>query len=282
MKKLADGIYEMTMAEYIAHPAISRSAMVDALITPAHAVRGMTFPKDTTDAMRVGTATHMAFLEPTQLLHTFNLFTGKVRRGEKWELHKAAAENAGKDPYLTQSQYDLALSMGEALRLNKTTSALFSRTPNKREIVIIFSLCGMEVKVRLDTLITDDCPTIPDIKTAKAIDDHSFASSVYAYGYDIQSWIYREATRAKLKKYRVNNFVIAAVEKERNIVIDGKLTHAVRVFDMRDWMKGGEQRALEALSIIADCRKNETWPSYPDKTVRFTPPNWYIKRHGGI
>lgn len=282
MKKLAEGIFEMTMKEYIAHKAVSRSAMVDALITPAHAIRGMAFPKETTDAMRVGSATHMAFLEPHKLLNTYSLFTGKVRRGEKWELHKKAAENAGKDPYLTERQYDLALSMGEALRLNKTTKALFDRTPNKREIVIIFTLAGLDVKVRLDTLITDDCPTIPDIKTAKAIDDHAFFNSIYAYGYDIQSWLYREGTRARLRQLKVSNFVIAAVEKERNVVIAGMLTHAVRVFDMRDYMKGGEQRALEALSIIEDCQKNGSWPSYPDKTVRLTPPNWYLKRHSGV
>ena len=281
MKKLGEGLYEMTMAEYIAHPASSRGEMVDVLITPAHAKRKKTFPKITTDAMRIGTATHMAFIEPHELLKTYNLFTGKVRRGENWELHKAVAERTGKDPYLTQSQYDLALSMGDALRLNKTASALFNRKPSRREIVIIFTLAGVEVKVRIDTLITDEMPTVADIKTAKAIDDHSFFNSIYAYGYDIQSWLYLKAFRARTH-VNVGNFVIIAVEKERNIVVDGKLTHAVRDIDMRDYMKGGEQRALEALSIIADCRKNDSWPAYPDKVERLPPPNWYTKRHGGI
>lgn len=283
MKEISPGIYEMSMDEYIAFPATSRSEMVAALETGGHALAARDFPKDTTDPMRLGTATHMAFLEPTELVKHFSLFKGATRRGEKWDAHKASALAQGMDPYLTATQYEHALSMGEALRLNKTTASLFARRPVQREIVIVFEIESLGVKipikVRIDSLIRDEFPTVTDLKTAASVSDYSFTRSIIDYGYDIQCWLYRKAFVAKTN-INVTNSVIAAVEKEKRIVIAGKLTHAIRIFEMAPWLKGGEQRGLHALAVIAECTKSKSWPAYPERVERLDPPTWYLKQWG--
>lgn len=303
MKTLGPGIYEMTMEEYIAYPAVSRTVLVDTLISPAHGLASMKFPKDTTDAMRLGTATHMAFLEPGEVPKHFAVYMGKpnektgkipkqiVRRGEHWEAHQASAKSQGLDPYLTVSQYEEALSMGRALRLNPDSAALFAREPFQREVVILFTkkikvgkkTIVIPIKVRIDSLITDEYPTEADVKTAKSVADRSFINSIIEYGYDIQSWLYREAFIASTE-IKVTNFVIAAVEKDKRIMDPrtGELTHAVRVIEMKRWLKGGEQRGLEALSILAKCKADNYWPAYPDGVEELEPPSWYQTQHGGV
>jgi hypothetical protein len=280
----------MTMEEYIAYEAFSRSDLVATLETAAHGQAVIHFPKDTTDPMRLGTATHMAFLEPAEVPKHFSLYKGKpsvkriTRSGEHWEAHKNSALSQGLDPYLTVEKYDHALSMGEALRLHRKTRTLFSREPVRKEVVIVFTIkvLGRElpIKVRIDCLIEDEFPTQADIKTAASISDYSFGKSIIEYGYDIQAWLYRKAFVARTD-IEVTNFVIAAIEKKKEIMLGGKLTHAVRIFEMDVWLEGGKQRGMEALGIIAHGLNTDEWPSYPDQVERLDPPDWYTKKYGG-
>lgn len=299
MKELSPGIFEMTMEEYIAFPATSRTEMVAARETGSHAKAIKDFPKDTTEPMRLGTATHMAFLEPVNVPKHFALYRGKpreekdtgkliypknvVRSGAHWEAHEKNALSQGMDPYLTVTKYEHALSMGEALRLHKKTANLFSRRPVQREIVFVFviEVLGVKipVKVRIDCLIQDEFPTVADLKTAASISDHAFIRAIIDRGYDIQAWLYRKAF-ITLTNINVTNFVIAAVEKEKQIVIDGQLTHAVRIFEMKKWLKGGQQGALEALGVIAQCIKSGSWPAYPERVEELDPPTYYLKQRG--
>lgn len=299
MKEISPGIFEMTMEEYVKYPAYSRSVLVAALESAGHALAVETQPKDETDAMRLGTATHAAFLEPAEVAKHFSLYRGKptekegqlifpktiVRRGNHWEAHKKNALSQGMDPHLTLTQYEHALSMGEALRLHRKTRTLFERKPVRREVVIVFSITalGVEIpiKVRIDSLIQDEFPTLVDLKTAADISDFSFTQSIIRYGYDIQAWLYRKAFIARTK-LDITNFVIAAVEKDQKIAVGSKLTHAVRVIEMEVWLPGGQQRGLQALGVIARGIQTGDWPAYPDQVETLDPPKWYQKQYGGI
>lgn len=298
MKELPPGIHDLSMSDYVAYPAYSRSTLVAALETAGHAQGIMEIPAEVNDPMRLGTATHMAFLEPAEVAKVFALYRGKpiaheddtisypkrvIRGGAHWEAHQRNALSQGLDPHLTMTQYDHALSMGEALRLKKATRDLFTRSPARREIVILFNIEArgivLPMKVRIDCLIEDEFPTQADIKTTESVSDRSFHNSIYNYGYDIQAWLYRKAYIA-LTGMEVTNSVIAAVEKKKSIIVDGKHTHAVRVFDMVDWLEGGKRRGLQALNVIAQSLIDNDWPNYPDRVERSEPPTWYRKQLG--
>lgn len=323
MTHAGPGIHEMSMEAYIAHPAISRGVLLKALIHPALGKAAMDFPGETTDPMRLGTATHMSVYEQEKIPLRFSIWketykdekTGQdkkqVRRGAKWEAHLKAAQIAGRDPNLTESQYAHALSMGRAVREHEVAGALLARQPSRKELVIIFedSVTGLLLKVRIDQLIEDELPTVADLKTCASVEERAFTDSIIRYGYDIQTWLYPAAFRAieggdyippaDVRK-RANaaargkehvsepppvNFVITAVEKDKTIPNpkDGgkTLTHAVRVFEMERWMAGGHMRARYALDILAKCRENNEWPSYPLRVERLDPPDWYLRQWGG-
>ena len=291
------GIHEMSMSDYLAHPAISRGVLLETLISPARGKKAMDFPGATTDPMRLGTATHMSVYEQEKIPLRYSIWketykdekTGEtkkqVRRGVKWEAHLKSAKIGGKDPHLTESIYAHALSMGKAVREHPIAAALLARTPSRKELVIIFEDpdTGLLIKVRIDQLIEDDFPTVADLKTAQKVDDHAFSRSIIDYGYDIQSWEYPAAFRA-VGGHEAVNFVIAAVEKEMTIPNpnDGgkPLTHAVRVFEMDRWQSGGRMRARYALDILAQCEKDKQWPSYPLQVERIDPPAWYLRQWG--
>jgi len=290
------GIHKMTMEEYIAHPAVSRGVMLKALINPALALASMNFPGETTKEMSLGTATHTCLYEPEEMLLRYAIWKDRVkdektgkdknqkRAGEKWETHKKAAESAGKDPNLTESEQAHAMSMSKAVQEHPTTGALLRRRPCRFELVIIFKdpVTGILIKVRIDQLIEDDFPTVGDLKTCQSVSDRLFSAEIITYGYDIQSWLYPAGFRA-VGDHETVNFVISAVEKKKTIPsADGKsLTHAVRVFEMDCWQAGGHARARYALDILAQCRKNNEWPSYPLRVERLDPPDWYLKQWGG-
>lgn len=295
MKELAPGIFKMSMEDYLKHPAYSRTTLVNALESAAKAKATIDAEKETTDPMRLGTATHFAFLEAAGVAKHFALYRGKpddhgkypakiIRAGSQWEIHKGNALSQGLDPHLTMDQYNHALSMGEALRINPVTQHLFNRKPARTEITIVFEIeilgVKIPIKVRIDRLIQDEFPTQADIKTTASVSDHKFSRSIIDFGYDIQAWLYRKAFIARTK-LEVTNFVIAAVEKKATIMVGDKLTHAVRVFDMAPWLKGGEQRGLEALAVIAKSIANNEWPSYPARVESLEPPDWYIKKYEG-
>ncbi len=295
MREISPGVYSMSMEEYIAFPAVSRTVLVTALGTPAAALAARDHPKDTTDAMRLGTATHMAALEPAEVAKHFALYKGKpkedgelpkkvIRSGQHWEQHKQNAISQGMDPFLTLEKYELALSMGRALKLNDVSRRLFERKPATNELTIVFEIelqgVTIPIKVRIDCLIRDEFPTQADLKTAANVQDFSFTRSIIDYGYDIQAWLYRKAFISRTQ-VEVTNFVIAAVEKTKSIVVGDELTHAVRVFEMEPWLKGGEQRGLTALNIIAACTKAGEWPAYPSKVERLEPPKWYRQQWSG-
>ena len=293
------GIHEMTMEEYLAHPAISRGVLLETLISPARGKKAMDFPSETTDPMRLGTATHMSVYEQEKIPLRYSIWketykdekTGKdkkqVRRGERWDAHLTSAKIGGKDPHLTESMYAHAMSMGKAVREHPIAGALLKREPSRKELVIIFEDpdTGLLIKVRIDQLIEDDFPTVADLKTCQKVDDRAFSNSIIAYGYDIQAWEYPAAFRA-VGDHETVNFVIAAVEKDLTIPNpnDGgkTLTHAVRVIEMDCWQAGGHMRARYALDILAQCRENNEWPSYPLRVERLDPPDWYLKQWSGI
>jgi len=295
MTHAGPGIHEMSMEAYLAHPAISRGVLLETLISPARGKKAMDFPSKTTDPMRLGTATHMGVYEPEKIPLRYSIWketykdekTGKdkkqVRRGEKWEAHLKSAKIGGKDPNLTESMYAHALSMGKAVREHPIAGALLIREPSRRELVIIFEDpdTGLLIKVRIDHLIEDDCPTVADLKTCQKVDNRAFRMSIIDYGYDIQAWEYPEAFRS-VGEHETVNFVIAAIEKDLSIPhADGKtLTHAVRVIEMDVWQAGGRMRARYALDILAQCEKNKHWPSYPLQVERIDPPDWYLRQWG--
>ncbi len=316
------GIHEMSLEEYLAHPAISRGVMLDTLISPALGRASMDFPGETTPQMRLGTATHTIVYEPDEMPLRFSIWketrkdekTGETRKrprqGNDWKAHLKAAEIGGRDPNLTEGQYKLATSMSKAVKEHPIAGALLRRQPSRMELVIIYKdkVTGFLIKVRIDQLIEDEFPTINDLKTCQSVGDREFAKAIIDHGYDIQSDLYptgflalagrgqpqlRPDARAEANAAAEGeeiiyeppvNFVITAVEKKLTIPsADGKtLTHAVRVFDMARCRAGGRMRARYALDILAQCEKNKKWPSYPLQVERCDPPDWYLRQWGGI
>ena len=152
------GIHELTMRQYLAHPAYSRSVLVAALRSPAEALAAHRFDTEITDAMRLGTATHMCVYEQEQIPLEFALWrskdseTGKRknRTGADWEAFKTVAIQQDKDYGLTDVMYQEAQDMAAAIRAHPDASKLLARKPSRSELTMIYrdEETGLMLKIR--------------------------------------------------------------------------------------------------------------------------------------
>ena len=89
------GLYnDMPFSEYRAIKAVNASFLADMTVSPSHA-RQLKDKGYTTKTLDFGRAVHCAVLEPTKFNNEYAIYTGKTRRGKKWDAFNAA--NEGKE-----------------------------------------------------------------------------------------------------------------------------------------------------------------------------------------
>ncbi len=266
--------------DYLAWEAVSRSTISDFERSAAHGRQAMTRPARATAAMKVGSATHAAILEP----ETFEagwVAAPKVDRRTKagretWANFEAA--NSTRE-VLTAEEFARVEAMRQSVFAHPIARRLLTE-PGEVELSFAWErevkgagtvLC----KGRADRFtVFDGSPVLLDLKTTEdaSPDADGFVRSCAKFGYALQAAWYLDGMAAIAPGER--RFLFVAVEKSP--------PYAVAVHELDQWsVNSGRIQYERLLARYATAKTTDTWEGYPNQVHQIELPVWARRQMEG-
>lgn len=252
----------MTNEEYHSSDAISKTGLWTIQTkSPFHYKNADKFESD---AQRFGTAIHTAVLEPHAFEEQF-MRASEDRRGNQWKDLKNTAE-LNNQTALTFSEYDDALRVRDALHKNPLIQKITSGD-NAIEHSGFWKdeETGVDCRCRPD-LYNPKLKIMADLKSTRDARPNKFARAVSDYGYHMQDSYYRDGWNAA-QGGAVDAFIFIAVESK------APFAHVIYELDDESFAVG-KLLARQSLNKYAECKKNDTWPSYFDNVQTLKLSDW--------
>jgi hypothetical protein len=258
----------MPPAEYHARPEVSKSRLDLLNRSPLHFISAP--PVVETAAMRIGTALHVAVLEPNDWSTLYACAPDVDRRTKEGKAAYAAAlEAVGGGTLLPADDYAAVLGMAEAVSRSSVASKLLARSLDC-EVSVFWTdeETGIECRARPDAL-ADDRSFVIDLKTTDDASPGAFERSIAKWGYHRQAAFYLDGVAAATGK-RPEAFVFVVVERNA--------PHAVASYALTDdALEQGRRENRRLLALLKECRELGKWPGYPDSIQMISLPAWAKK-----
>ena len=265
------GIYDISNADYHADPALNKSGLSELLKSPLHFQYSRKNKREETEAMKIGTATHVAILEPEELPKQYAA-TIKIEKRSKAgkEAFKLQQDNLSDNGLIgiETPTYERILAMRDAVHNNKTAAKLLKNGIAEKSVFWRDKL-GFMCKVRPDWLPGNDI--IVDLKTTKDASPDGFPKECANYNYALQAVFYCSGlTAATGKEHNPENFLFIAVESAP--------PHGVGIYHLNFQSIDFAKTQLRKLRLkYDDCLKNEIYPGYKDQLTSISLPPWTLK-----
>ena len=279
---------------YAAWPYVSRSGLLLMRRSAAHykAKRD----RKPTNAMKLGSAAHMAILEPELFSEryaakgTCEEFTGKgddrcknsaavmLESGQgvcRTHLKKDAPVNERVE-LLDASDFEACTAMRRVVAGKLRANGLISGE-GEFELSIVWDeqvevvAAGARVtvtvrcKARLDRFSALGGGTLLDIKTTQDASRHSFTKAIFDYDYHVQGGFYMRAARQV--GLPAQHYALLPIEKEP--------PYEACVYRLTEGaLDAGEEIAMALLGKLALCQHTGTWPGYEDRVEDIALPDW--------
>lgn len=247
------GIYNnVPFDDYLAWPHLSQSTIKEGRKSMAHMRAAMDASREPTDAMLLGSALHVAFLEPELMLERVTKWEHR-RAGADWEAFKH--DNAGRI-ILTDKAHHHLVGMVRSLRQHAEVRKWLARI-DATEVSAVGDFFGTTCKARADALTSD--PLI-DLKTVADGDPRKVRNQAWELGYYIQAAVHTHL----LKRDR---FVLLTVE-------------STPPYDVAAWefppafIAAGETEAREICDRYRECARAGFWPGRSQTIQTLEAPPW--------
>lgn len=222
--------------------------------SPAHFKNKVQF--DST-SFRLGTAAHMAILEPARFQAEVHVATVRMDgRTKAWQEEEKAATRAGKTLFLTKGDYSDAVSIRESVMSNRKARELLTGGKPEETIVWTIKTPSREFKCkgRADYVGSG----LVDLKSTQSAAPNDFAWSCQKFGYWGQAAWYSDglalATGERLPFYFI------AVEK--------KFPFITQVYSLPETLlERGRDQYVSLLAKLADCQDRNWWGGYSESEV---------------
>lgn len=247
---------------YHAHDSISNSGLKLIGRSPAHFNQQ---PKrEPTRSMIIGSALHMAVLEPDSYdyVHT----NAPDRRSKEY---KDIAANYGADKVLTSE---------ESTKIEGIRDSLWSKfgellsLPGHTELsgFVADPETGVMCRHRFDKLTK--CGIAIDLKTTVDARSDAFSRSINSYGYNQQAAFYSDQYEW-ITGNQLTDFIFIAIESES--------PYAAKLYRIGNQsLEIGREQYRAALNRYAECKASGFWPGYECKDVEeIEVPQWVINRN---
>lgn len=298
--------------DYYKDLALSYSGLKEFAISPAHYQAYIKMPKEQTAAMRLGTLTHLALLEPEVYAHKFvvapepkdypsalktlddlklkckelgltvsgtkDALTTRLKEVGRdltfWD--DIVAQHTGGKELLTPDDRDLIEGMVDAIQSHSVAFWLFTGGEAEKAFKWTDPLTSLVMKCKPDYLKVDQ-EYISDLKTVqpdKLNSRMSIERHVYDSKYHWQSGIYCRGISLCIQK-SLNRFAHVFVGNKPTVYQRGKLTHVVRVFMLDDAaLEKAEIEYQPYLESFAKCVERDEWPCFPEEAETISLPTW--------
>lgn len=250
---------ELSMADYLAHPAVSSSRLKVLLSSPKDFQAYLAAKREDTPATSLGTAIHMIALEPEKFHTTYAIQIedwGPKNQGEgykKWKEFKA--KNAGKI-CLDYEDSCLIRRVVTELTSNRAWNAITAA--GRPEVSAFSEYKGIHLKARVDWL-TDD-GMIWDIKTtSKGLSDRDLERLIFQSGYHFQAAFHSLVFKAHTP---ITGF---------GWIFISTGTPAVHVVTRRASAKvleAGDYDVTYALDLLQKCKESDSWWGQSDDEIK--------------
>lgn len=254
----------MTRAEYEAIDAVNWSSLKIMARSPAHYKHGLAEPREETDFLRIGIATHAAVFEPDALADRVTRWEGR-RAGGAWEEFHERETTAGRI-ILVRDQWDEVRTIADAVLRHPVAGPLVRGGRSEHTLTWTHRveprehLAGYEIacKGRLDYL-RPDC--IVDLKTTRDASPDAFGRQMFSLlGHGQAAW-YRDGEGHALP------FFFVAVEKSA--------PYAVQVYEVGAYLLDmGRELYRDLLGRLHACRADDSWPGYAEGIAPLEFPRW--------
>lgn len=268
----------MSMAEYLAAPGISSSQLRHfATHQPIEHKAWIENPTGPTDSMRLGTAIHVALLEPdrfdpglpTSALAVWPKRRVKTKEGDPtkaWLEFQAEAAERGQE-VVTGVDWEKAQAVAERVR-NCVDLSMLDGAVIEEPIFWADPVTFRPLKAKLDAR-TDKY--VIDLKsTSKPL--AQIQSAVDDYLYDLQAAMYQQAATTVDGVERDFYFLFVRSSANDDWRMSGKEPAVWCRLDP-EWLEAGARRMRDALDGLDRCMRTNTWPG----VARLETP-WTLRR----
>lgn len=269
----------MPRATYDAIEALNISRLKEMKRSPLHFRHLIENPKQS-EPLVLGTATHVAVLEPERFSSEFVMWdrttaAGKMapRSGQYWEAF--VRENLGRT-HLTPEQHRLANAIAAAVRFNPTANRYLET--GDPEVTLEWTLPpeldSRPAKGRVDWFtVVDGRPCLVGLKTSRDCRHFQFSRQAANLGYHL-AWA-----------YYVDGFkAIKGVEPRCvEIVVESAAPHAVKVYNIpNELILQGRDEYWECVKMLRECEQTGEWPAPGgDAEEDLSLPSWAYQQEGG-
>ena len=239
--------------DYHAIKALSKSGLDQLAKSPAHYAHWLQNPNtEPTEAMRIGTAVHMAVLEPEKFRLKYALFSGD-RRTKDGKAAYEALLSTGVEP-LNADAWEQINGIAASVRSHPWW--IENVTDSETEVSFFDLFDGIDVKARMDGITARH---IIDLKTTSDASPAGFAKSVANFRYHWQAAWYQQFVDLP--------FVFIAVEKEP--------PYAVGIYTLdADAIAIANADISVLLANLKDCQAFGSMPGYRSDIVTLSLPKF--------
>lgn len=264
------GMRGVSNGAYHAHKAASSSELKHALRSFDHyrAARSGELERENSAALNLGTAAHVAILEPERVSHTFAVkLDGRTTAGKDQAAQNAALIAAGGEGLmlLSQTDIDTVMRMADQVWRHPAAASLLS-LGGEVETSWVSQVDGFPVRVRPDFLGYGG--QIVDLKTCQDASPSGFARSAAHWLYHMQAALYADVLWGSHTPIETQSYYWLAVEKTAPYAV------GVYTLELPAWQIG---RSLyrDAFDTIGRALKEPTrWRGYDPDPQPLVLPRW--------
>lgn len=265
------GIYTgITNDDYHAGPGISQSALSALARSPLHYWAQHVDPnrerREPSAAMKLGSAIHMAVLEPELFVEAY-VIAPKVDRRTKdgkatWDQFVI---DAGDKELLSAEDYIVCQSIAQQVRNHPTARKVFQDGIAEESVYWHDRETGLLCRCRPDWMKGN---VIVDLKSTDDASHAAFQRSAWNYRYWMQAAWYMDGVE-QATGIRPEAFVFAAFEKSA--------PYACAFYYADEAMlEMGRREYRKLLNVLTHCIATDTWPGYPTEVTALGVPSWAI------
>lgn len=253
---MSDIQLNIPFADYLRWPVLSYSSIKEGRKSMAHlkCMLDGESKRKVTDDMTLGSALHVAFLEPELMNEKVVLWDDGRRAGGDWEMF--CNEHRGKY-ILTAGMHAKLVGMVRSLRKHKSVREWLGKIEHT-EVSTVGEIAGVKVKSRCDALTADP---LVDLKKVQSGDMANFIRSAMNFGYDIQSYVYSQV-------FERDRFMFITVE-------DSPPFDVVPYECSPAFVRGGSRETLRVLNDFKQSVASGCWPGRSAETVQLEVPEYW-------
>lgn len=263
--------------EYRALPGTSITRLKELRRSPKHYRYALAHPRETT-ALKLGTASHVAVLEPERFDRQFAIWSRRSTKTKKLCPRNGKfyngflAAHPGRD-VLTVDEAEEAMTIQAAVRAEP--AAMRYLEMGDPEVTLQWTIRGRQCKGRADWLTRIDGTTyLVGLKTARDPRHFIFGNQAARLGYHLQ-WAYY---------FDGYQFITDDVPGMKEIVVESSPPYDVVVYDVPDdIIQQGRDEYMVLLDQLAECEAANTWLGVANGLEQtLTLPTWVYQAHDDI